>query len=205
MAEQPQRIKAIETRYAGCRFRSRLEARWAVFFNTLSIRWEYEPEGFVVDGRPYLPDFRLPDLKRWVEVKGDPEDLDITLIKRFAYEANVQVLILGPMPPASMLAPCWISLMGWPELMEYMPEIEGRVSGVPWTWDRCVPVYREFFDRENGLQMRASCGPPKPGEPKSAWITPQEEDYAHEYPPRLPARAAYDIARSARFEHGQHG
>lgn len=30
-------IKAIETSYAGCRFRSRLEARWAVFFDTLGI------------------------------------------------------------------------------------------------------------------------------------------------------------------------
>lgn len=52
-------IKAIETRYAGCRFRSRLEARWAVFFNTLGIRWEYEPEGFELPSGRYLPDFYL--------------------------------------------------------------------------------------------------------------------------------------------------
>lgn len=32
-------IKAIETRYAGCR-RSRLEARWAVVFDTLGFAWE---------------------------------------------------------------------------------------------------------------------------------------------------------------------
>jgi len=69
---------AIETEYAGCRFRSRLEARWAVFFDALHISWEYEPEGFNVNYRlsnkdgsfRYLPDFRLPDLKLWVEVKG---------------------------------------------------------------------------------------------------------------------------------------
>ncbi len=30
-------IKAIETRYKGYRFRSRLEARWAVFFDALSV------------------------------------------------------------------------------------------------------------------------------------------------------------------------
>lgn len=41
-------MKPIETRYAGCRFRSRLEARWAVFFDTLGVKWLYEPEGFVV-------------------------------------------------------------------------------------------------------------------------------------------------------------
>lgn len=29
----PPTIKPIETRYKGCRFRSRPEARWAVFFD----------------------------------------------------------------------------------------------------------------------------------------------------------------------------
>lgn len=39
-------IKAIETEYKGYRFRSRLEARWAVFFDALGVEWVYEPEGF---------------------------------------------------------------------------------------------------------------------------------------------------------------
>lgn len=52
-------IRPIETRYAGFRFRSRLEARWAVFFDTLGIKWEYEPQGYMLDGKPYLPDFKL--------------------------------------------------------------------------------------------------------------------------------------------------
>lgn len=39
-------LNPIETRYASCRFRSRLEARWAVVFDTLGISWQYEPEGF---------------------------------------------------------------------------------------------------------------------------------------------------------------
>lgn len=69
-------LKAIETRYAGCRFRSRLEARWAVFFDSLGIRWEYEPQGFVIgdrlvqEPRCYLPDFWFPGLQLWGEVKG---------------------------------------------------------------------------------------------------------------------------------------
>jgi hypothetical protein len=49
----------ILTRYKGYRFRSRLEARWAVFFDHLELNWEYEPQGYVLDGTPYLPDFRL--------------------------------------------------------------------------------------------------------------------------------------------------
>lgn len=76
-------IQAIETTYAGCRFRSRLEARWAVFFDTIGWEWQYEPEGFerswgwgetetVVR---YLPDFYLPTTETWVEVKGSREAL----------------------------------------------------------------------------------------------------------------------------------
>jgi hypothetical protein len=33
----------IVTEYAGARFRSRLEARWAAFFDLCGWRWEYEP------------------------------------------------------------------------------------------------------------------------------------------------------------------
>lgn len=63
-------IKAIETRYKGYRFRSRLEARWAVFFDALGLDWEYEKEGFDLGrhGR-YLPDFYITTLKVWVEIK----------------------------------------------------------------------------------------------------------------------------------------
>jgi len=63
-------IQPIQTKYARCLFRSRLEARWAVFFDLMGIEWEYEPEGYVLsDGIWYLPDFWLPTLKLWVEVK----------------------------------------------------------------------------------------------------------------------------------------
>lgn len=65
-------IKAIETTYKGYRFRSRLEARWAVFFETLNFKWEYEPEGFDLgSGVKYLPDFRIRNAiaTMWYEVK----------------------------------------------------------------------------------------------------------------------------------------
>ena len=55
-----EKIKAIPTRYKGYHFRSRLEARWAVFFDALGIIWEYETEGVQLeDGTKYLPDFEL--------------------------------------------------------------------------------------------------------------------------------------------------
>lgn len=50
-------IKAIETVYKGYRFRSRLEARWAVFFDALGLKWSYEVEGFQLPSGWYLPDF----------------------------------------------------------------------------------------------------------------------------------------------------
>lgn len=62
--------KPIETHYGGYRFRSRLEARWAVFFDALGIRYEYEKEGYKLASGKYLPDFWLPDWKMWVEIKG---------------------------------------------------------------------------------------------------------------------------------------
>ncbi len=64
-------IKAIETKYKGYRFRSRLEARWAVLFDKLNIKWDYEPEGYhLPDGTMYLPDFYLKDFNIFIEIKG---------------------------------------------------------------------------------------------------------------------------------------
>lgn len=46
-------IPAIPTTYAGVNFRSRLEARWAAFFDILGWQWDYEP----IDLAGYIPDF----------------------------------------------------------------------------------------------------------------------------------------------------
>lgn len=71
-------IKPIETEYNGYRFRSRLEARWAVFFDAIRAPYAYEYEGFDLEGTWYLPDFWLPEMKSWLEVKGQtptPQEL----------------------------------------------------------------------------------------------------------------------------------
>lgn len=57
-------MKAIPTKYGGTNFRSRLEARWAAFFDLSEIRWSYEP----IDLDGWCPDFGL-DLNVLVEVK----------------------------------------------------------------------------------------------------------------------------------------
>ena len=93
-------IKAIETKYKGCRFRSRLEARYAVLFDALGMEWHYEPEGFELEhyGR-YLPDFYLPQIDMWAEVKAKPFDIN-ERNKAFALSSgtNKPVIQLTSMP-----------------------------------------------------------------------------------------------------------
>ncbi len=101
---EPQ-LTPIETLYKGYRFRSRLEARWAVFFDTLGIRWEYEKEGFALgDAGWYLPDFWLPDYEYWIEIKGaqitKPDQRKVAALARlsgqpvFVFVGNIGVPIL---------------------------------------------------------------------------------------------------------------
>lgn len=66
-------IKPIETHYKEYRFRSRLEARWAVFFDAMGIDWKYEDEGFQLGPfGNYLPDFYIPQFDCFIEVKPTP-------------------------------------------------------------------------------------------------------------------------------------
>jgi hypothetical protein len=197
-------MQAIETRYAGCRFRSRLEARWAVFFDRLGIRWEYEPQGFVVGwppGRRYLPDFWLPDLHLWVEVKGAASTLDLQLtvdaaVSHYGLPADPygghfddasrvgpRLLLLGPVPrPGGRAAH---SLLGF------------------WKGD----VHRDWAEFEPGgysthgaQDLIGSDGPDYfPADPNlvnPAYFGGQPSPFVSE---------AYAAARSARFEHGECG
>ena len=67
---------AAPTFYKGTRFRSRLEARWTIFFDELDIEWEYEKEAFDTKYGYYLPDFFLPSLNKWFIVKGQVLESD---------------------------------------------------------------------------------------------------------------------------------
>ncbi|MGL4377743.1 MAG: hypothetical protein ACRCT1_14990 [Microcoleaceae cyanobacterium] len=64
-------ITPIETIYHGIKFRSRLEARWAVFFTALGLDFVYEPDGYDLDGVWYLPDFWIPEWNCFVEIKPE--------------------------------------------------------------------------------------------------------------------------------------
>ena len=89
------KIKAIETEYKGYRFRSRLEARWAVFFDALEYDWEYEPEGFDLGNLYYLPDFKIGDDWYEVKAKGKLTTDDAEKIVRFVKTGNDLIYLDG--------------------------------------------------------------------------------------------------------------
>lgn len=104
-------IKSIDTEYNGMLFRSRLEARWAVFFDVAGIKYEYEPEGFEHHGYRYLPDFYLPELDTYVEVKPDREGLakDIIKARRLIYWGGPikRLVFLGNIPGPNKDGEMW--------------------------------------------------------------------------------------------------
>jgi len=57
------------TVYNGVTYRSRLEARWAVVFESFGWSYVYEPEGFEHMGDKYLPDFWVDELNAYLAVK----------------------------------------------------------------------------------------------------------------------------------------
>lgn len=169
-------IKAIETVYNGYRFRSRLEARWAVFFDTLGIPYEYEQEGYQLDSGWYLPDFKLPgfNFPTWFEVKGPTPDLkEGRLAYELAEKADGFVYIA--------FGECWLPIkntIGIKSFRGYPYGKEVYFKTCPFC-DYLVIGYRplEECDHCKGVTSLNA--------------------------PQL--REAYTAARQARFEHGECG
>ena len=176
-------IKAIQTEYQGYRFRSRLEARWAVFFDAMGIQWEYEPEGYALeDGTLYLPDFWLNINRRmfpgeqksrpgcFVEVKGFMTDADAHKIILFSKKQPI--IVLGNIPN---------SVDEWSEKCYK-------------TQDLNTPMYSYFLvDGDNYTAYFSEYN----GE---LWITGGDHE---EWDCGKKMELALEKARKARFEHGE--
>jgi hypothetical protein len=90
-----QAMKAIETVYKGYHFRSRLEARWAVFFDSLGWNWKYEAEGYELKCGRYLPDFYFPDIPAYGEVKPiSPDEKELDKCRELKEKSGHDVFLL---------------------------------------------------------------------------------------------------------------
>lgn len=187
-------IKPIETVYKGYRFRSRLEARWAVFFDAvdagLGTRILYEPEGFqLADGTMYLPDFYDKDTGIWIEVKGVMSDLDLHKLKLFRGEDySKTLLVLGNIPTEEEAA----DLLG--TAYNYAPEDWGcdGAFGIGWDYPYlpCIcPVCGKFGFTFDGRGWRVCAHDGNDG-----------KHYSYDHPRII---EAFRKARQARFEHGE--
>jgi hypothetical protein len=147
--------KSIQTEYQGILFRSRAEARWAVFLNALGVRWEYEREGYDLNGIRYLPDFWLPELGCWYEIKGDdPNDLDCEKSHRLARHTG---------------KPCFITFneitlphsdQGPPRCHAFFPQNDGRCgyADIDYVWCECLDCGKfgiEYMGYSNRMPCKA--------------------------------------------------
>lgn len=196
-------LKAIQTEYKGYLFRSRLEARWAVFFDSCGVKWEYEPEGYDLgDGIHYLPDFLLhgvtvnhgyfrKNCDIYVEVKGKMDDADAEKINRF-YTAGYPedsdwgvsggaVLVVGKIPEGedmrdildSMQEQSYSGHEAWPNYYNFATIDGDNFAAYPGVDKK--GVFNLFGDDSNYLWSMDS----------------------------LATERAYRSARQARFEYGE--
>lgn len=218
-------IQSINTYYSGHHFRSRLEARWAHVFNDLGMRWEYEPQGYRVgeERRPYLPDFLLPDVGWWIEVKGSQDRLDMALLADAVHPtkglgpdgSSTNLLILGQIPDTNGAAPLHHSvtrdaycgqLHRCSDGCEFPPTLYGlhllmtapdlERSGA----DMGTLSAKDLAKWRSWGAMPIPVGRPVTKHPKGDLTKPMLHP-AIVAGPHL--EAAYTLGRTARFEHGE--
>ncbi|MGI6316196.1 MAG: hypothetical protein ACOX17_05905 [Christensenellales bacterium] len=192
------KITAIPTEYKGYRFRSRLEARWAVFFDSCKVSWEYEPEGFALpNGQFYLPDFLLhgcagrgsSDL--YVEVKGKMTETDAEKILQFSgikdhenREVLNPILVVAGIPDGDCMA----------DIEDFCQDL--GYSGFPGIKDGPYPFNFETID---GDYFVAHPGINKEGQFE---LFGDDGNYTY-YRDDAATLRAFKLARQARFEHGE--
>lgn len=213
----PATIKAIETIYPwpnGPRYRSRLEARWAVLFDGLGIRHKYEDQGYTFAGVKYLPDFYLPDYGVYVEVKGvdDPNYAVLRTPALFAAHMQVPVLMcFGEMRPNHMMLA--LASTG-PQSID----VEQQTLGVRPAWWLVCPLcgslgLAQAIPRgdatmgQSWQEMLENCDMMLGHIPVPTCRGSGLKIKTHRLEPAGQQRIAdaYAAGRQARFEHGEHG
>jgi len=194
-------IKAIETRYKSYRFRSRLEARWAVFFDALGLTWDYEPEGFETDAGWYLPDFFLKELNAWVEVK--PQHLnEIEREKAFAVSSHTNAVLfhLNQIPEkGNMGKHCtYVSGVRYVGISMTNSITFEPISWLMETYEECNLLKQGTGDYIKAINWNAHHFP----KAKQQHF-PNGAMFYHEFSHAPATGSACAAARAARFEHGE--
>jgi hypothetical protein len=136
-------IAAIPTEYRGRTYRSRLEARWAAFFDRLGLAHEYEP----FDLGAWSPDFLLTDIDTLVEVKPLTE-FDADVWAKMVAACKERGLLSGEKPMSLLLtrvAPDFhkgdVVQLGWVAMPWYEEGIVPKRALLGWVPDNDQPRF----------------------------------------------------------------
>lgn len=142
-------IAAKPTLYKGTRFRSRLEARWAVFFDAIEREWVYEPTFPELRALSYQPDFLLDggsqaEATSVVEVKPWPGQTgDWTALAEYLNRTQGEGRY-GKV--ASVLQTRMMLLIGSPGLWEQGKLTDYGSVAVAWDHDRVPNALLEWAE-----------------------------------------------------------
>jgi hypothetical protein len=207
--------QAIQTRYNGHLFRSRLEARWAVWLDSLGIKYAYEVQGFSLDGEAYLPDFWLPFPSGtawpqgtppvagyWLEIKPAPlTDREEQLLSRLAQHTKHHAQAFAGDPWPGEFALYTASLPGGSSFAPptLCPFCRGSGAGY------AIPVEREWRGKRFSALEPNPC--PCQTAPADWWLKGHLHGFFSNLLGQIPdqeqVNRAFQRARSARFEHGE--
>jgi hypothetical protein len=168
--------RSLETTYDGCTYRSRVEARWAIWFDSVGLRFQYEPQGFAIRSGAYLPDFWVEGWRMFLEIKGvEPTDEERQKCADLAQAAECDVL-LAVGAPEERFQLLWF-------------DRDGERDG----------LYAIARDRFSPAGFWLVCD----DEAGANWIGPNKTVFMPKGPMFSGAlEAAFAAARSARFERG---
>lgn len=130
---------AIETRYNGINFRSRLEAKWAAMFDLVGWRWTYEPRDYC----GWIPDFAIHVWRDiYVEVKPVSDFPAEVAAKMEQSGCQERMMIVGDRVPMFRDTP----LFGW----YCTPDSGFEAVGFSPADEHCFPGARFGFMEEYG-------------------------------------------------------
>lgn len=171
----------IPTTYAGTRFRSRLEARWAAMFDLIGWSWTYEP----VDTAGYIPDFLISgesaffievgptiDLADYID-KATKPDAAVLELRRDLFVVGVSPLTMLDWDRSDNLAGGWFG-----EIQISDPDERAPTDPPAWyvwntgLWGRCNTCHEigvvhsemSYHLRPCGHHQSGGFGKPIPGD-----------------------------------------